>query len=233
MAKSNSPQLIHSIANTRSDHKVLVVVLDGVGWKDAQDNLTLQLGQNAGLLPSAAFAGGNAVAASYTPHLSRLMQSKLSRTLRAHGPSVGLPSEDDMGNSEVGHNALGAGRIFAQGAKLVNQAIESGRLFEGQGWQTVARRTELSAGKNTLHLCGLFSDGNVHSHIDHLFALIRASKSAGVKRVRLHLLLDGRDVGPDTAEIYEGKLSSFLAEQVDSHFDCRVASGGGRMFVTM
>lgn len=233
MAKSNSPLLTHSISNTRSDHKVLVVVLDGVGWKDVQDNLTLQLGQNAGLLPSAAFAGGNAVAAAYTPHLSQLMQGGLSRTLRAHGPSVGLPSEEDMGNSEVGHNALGAGRIFAQGAKLVNQAIESGRLFEGHGWQTVTRRSELATGKNTLHFCGLFSDGNVHSHIEHLFALIRASKAEGVKKVRLHLLLDGRDVGPDTAELYESQLASFLAGQVDSNFDCRVASGGGRMFVTM
>ena len=113
MAASKTPDLLNSIANTRADHKVLVVVLDGVGWKDTQDHLTLQLGHQAGVLPSAAFVGGNAVAAAYTPHLSSLMQTALSRTLLAHGPSVGLPSEDDMGNSEVGHNALGAGRVHA------------------------------------------------------------------------------------------------------------------------
>jgi len=233
MSESKTLSLLKSIANTRADHKVLVVVLDGLGWKDTQDHLTLQLGTHAGVLPSAGFFGGNAVAASYTPHLSRLMQLGLSRTLLAHGPSVGLPSEDDMGNSEVGHNALGAGRIFAQGAKLVNQAIESGRLFEGSGWARVGRRAELKSGGNALHLCGLFSDGNVHSHINHLFALIRSAKQDGVKKVRLHLLLDGRDVGPDTAEVYAKMLADFLPSVIDSSFDCKVASGGGRMFVTM
>lgn len=233
MSASQLPSLRASLKNTRNDHKVLVVVLDGVGWKDTQDNLTLQLERHAGVLPSAAFFSGNAVAAAYTPHLTKLMQNPLSRTLLAHGPSVGLPSDDDMGNSEVGHNALGAGRVFAQGAKLVNQAIESGRLFEGRGWQAAVNRAELRDGRNTLHFCGLLSDGNVHSHIDHLFALIRAAKKAGVRRVRLHVLLDGRDVGPDTAEIYSAKLNDFMASVIDSTFDCKVASGGGRMFVTM
>jgi 2,3-bisphosphoglycerate-independent phosphoglycerate mutase len=233
MAFDTPSALSKSITNNRTDHKVLVVVLDGVGWKDTQDHVTLQLAHQAGLLPSAAFVAGNAVAAAYTPHLSSLMQTSLSRTLLAHGPSVGLPSDDDMGNSEVGHNALGAGRVFAQGAKLVNEAIASGRLFQGDGWKKVVQRAELHAGKNTLHLCGLFSDGNVHSHIDHLFALISAAKKEGVRQVRLHLLLDGRDVGPDTAEIYAQKLSDFLKSTVDSNFDCSVASGGGRMFVTM
>lgn len=233
MSASKLTSLSHSISNTRSDHKVLVVVLDGVGWKDVQDHVTLQLGHHSGVLPSAAFVAGNAVAAAYTPNLSALMQTTLSRTVLAHGPSVGLPSEDDMGNSEVGHNALGAGRVFAQGAKLVNQAIESGSLFRGEGWQKTVVRNELSSGKNTLHFCGLFSDGNVHSHIEHLFAMIRAAKKDGVRKVRLHLLLDGRDVGPDTAEIYAKMLAEFIPTVVDQTFDCRVASGGGRMFVTM
>lgn len=233
MAVSTLPNLRHSRTNTRNDHKVLVVVLDGVGWKDTQDHLTMQLDRHAGVLPSAAFSSGNAVAASYIPNLTKLMQSPLSRTLLAHGPSVGLPSDDDMGNSEVGHNALGAGKIFAQGAKLVNEAISSGRLFEGRGWQTAVQRAELKDGRASLHFCGLLSDGNVHSHIDHLFALIRAAKTAGVRKVRLHVLLDGRDVGPDTAEIYAGKLSDFLKDVNTAAFDCQVASGGGRMFVTM
>lgn len=233
MAASTRPNLRHSITNTRTDHKVLVVVLDGIGWKDTQDHLTLQLDRHAGVLPAAAFISGNAVAGAYTPNLTNLMQQPLSRTLLAHGPSVGLPSADDMGNSEVGHNALGAGRIFAQGAKLVNTAIETGRLFEGSGWNAAVRRAELKDGRNALHFCGLLSDGNVHSHIDHLFALIRAAKKDGVRKTRLHVLLDGRDVGPDTAEIYAKQLSDFLQTVNDATFDCQVASGGGRMFVTM
>lgn len=231
-SKSNQ-NISNFITTPRPDHKVLVVVLDGIGWKDTQEHLTLQLTRNAEVLPSAAFVSGNAVAAAYTPHLTQLMQTKLSRTLLAHGPSVGLPSVEDMGNSEVGHNAIGAGRVFAQGAKLVNAAIETGRLFEGGGWITAVRRKELTDGANTLHFCGLLSDGNVHSHIDHLFALIRSAKKDGVKKVRLHVLLDGRDVGPDTAEIYAKKLNDFIQTVNSTQFDCRVASGGGRMFVTM
>ncbi len=211
MAASTSSHILTSIPNTRADHKVLIVVLDGVGWKSVGDHITPFVLKNSAVLPGLAFANGDAVAAAYTPRLTQLMHSPLSRTLLAHGPSVGLPSADDMGNSEVGHNALGAGRVFAQGAKLVNSAIESGRLFEGDGWQKTVVRKELISGTNTLHFCGLLSDGNVHSHIDHLFALISASKKAGVKKVRLHVLLDGRDVGPDTGELYLEKLNTFLS----------------------
>ena len=85
-----------------------------------------------------------------------------------------------MGNSEVGHNALGAGRIFAQGAKLVNQAIESGTIFESEAWRAVVERSTPA----TLHLLGLHSDGNVHSHNDHLYALMRQAVSEGVERIR-------------------------------------------------
>ena len=233
MAANTSQPVLTSIPNTRADHKVLIIVLDGVGWKSAGDHITPFALKNSAVLPGLAFGNGDAVAAAFTPRLTELMQSSLSRTLLAHGPSVGLPSADDMGNSEVGHNALGAGRVFAQGAKLVNSAIESGRLFEGSGWRTTVVRKELIEGTNTLHLCGLLSDGNVHSHIDHLFALVSASKKAGVKRVRLHVLLDGRDVGPDTGELYLEKLTEFLNQVVTKGFDCQIASGGGRMHVTM
>ncbi|MEY2988830.1 MAG: hypothetical protein RJB13_2351 [Pseudomonadota bacterium] len=233
MAANTSPHILSSIPNTRADHKVLIVVLDGVGWKSAGDHITPFILKNSAVLPGQAFGSGDAVAAAYTPRLTELMQSSLSRTLLAHGPSVGLPSADDMGNSEVGHNALGAGRVFAQGAKLVNSAIESGKLFDGSGWKKTVVRKELTAGVNTLHFCGLLSDGNVHSHIDHLFELVSASKKAGVKKVRLHVLLDGRDVGPDTGELYLEKLSVFLNQVSTPEFDCQIASGGGRMYVTM
>lgn len=215
--------------------KILTVVMDGVGFINPEANISQELSKNSkGILPSEAFFGGNAVNAAYTPHLAQLCSGSLFRTLKAHGTAVGLPSDEDMGNSEVGHNALGAGRVFAQGAKLVNSALQSGDLFSGEAWQhVVSRRTGLKNKLNTLHFCGLLSDGNVHSHINHLFELIRGAKKEGVHKVRLHVLLDGRDVGPLTALNYVDTLNQFLSEINSANFDCRVASGGGRTFVTM
>ena len=207
--------------------------MDGVGYTNPKANITAEITNQKGILPSEAFLTGNAVNAAYTPNLDRLISSSLFRTLKAHGTSVGLPSDDDMGNSEVGHNALGAGRVFSQGAKLVNSAIHSGDIFKGIAWEKIVGRSELKNKENTLHFCGLLSDGNVHSHIEHLFALIKGAKTTGVKKVRLHMLLDGRDVGPLTATDYIDKLESFLKEVNSNEFDCRVASGGGRTFVTM
>ena len=114
--------------------------------------------------------GGNAVAAAHTPTLDRLMRDYPTVRLKAHGTAVGLPSDDDMGNSEVGHNALGAGQVFAQGAKLVSNSIESGKMFSSDSWKAAVSQVLSSGG--TLHFLGLFSDGNVHSHIDHLKAMI-------------------------------------------------------------
>ena len=185
--------------------KFLIVVLDGVGFTDAKNNINFSLHEKCGFLPSAPFFYGNAVNATYTPNLFKLYSSKLFRTLKAHGLAVGLPSDDDMGNSEVGHNAIGSGRIFAQGAKLVNAAVKSGQIYEGQAWLKCVVRNELKNGENCLHFCGLLSDGNVHSHIEHLFALIKGAKNSGVKKVRLHLLLDGRDVSPLSALEYVEK----------------------------
>ncbi|BBH52483.1 2,3-bisphosphoglycerate-independent phosphoglycerate mutase [Fluviispira sanaruensis] len=232
MSLSNSLKL-KRIFKPQNNTKILTIVMDGVGYTNPNTNLTAELAKNHGILPSEAFSIGNAVNAAYTPNLNRLISSSLFRTIKAHGTSVGLPSDDDMGNSEVGHNALGAGRVFAQGAKLVNSAIESGNLFSGNAWKEVVARTELKDGTQTLHLCGLFSDGNVHSHIDHLFALIIGAKKEGIKKVRLHLLLDGRDVGPLTATDYIDKLENFLGTMNSNEFSCLVASGGGRTFVTM
>jgi 2,3-bisphosphoglycerate-independent phosphoglycerate mutase len=174
---------------------------------------------------------GDAVFLARTPTLDALEKTALFTELAAHGTAVGLPSDDDMGNSEVGHNALGAGRIFDQGAKLVNEAIRSGRMFEGQTWRTAVSRC-VSNGA-ALHFIGLLSDGNVHSHIDHLIAMLRRAKSDGVKQVRVHALLDGRDVPETSALEYVDKLERVLAGLSDADCDYRVASGGGRMKVTM
>ena len=173
----------------------------------------------------------NAVHLAHTPTLDALTSSRLSTELRATGTAVGLPSDDDMGNSEVGHNAIGAGRIFAQGAKLVNQAIDGGSLFEGEVWtETIDRCRD----GGTLHLIGLHSDGNVHAHTDHLYALLRRAAGEGVARARLHVLLDGRDVPARSALDYLGETETVLAEINDAHgVDYRIASGGGRMTITM
>jgi 2,3-bisphosphoglycerate-independent phosphoglycerate mutase len=174
---------------------------------------------------------GDAVWLARTPHLDRLAATVPSTTLAAHGMSVGMPSDDDMGNSEVGHNALGAGRVFDQGAKLVSQSIASGSLFRGETWQRLTERARESG--EPLHLIGLLSDGNVHSHIDHLFSLVRRCDADEVKRVRLHVLLDGRDVPETSALDYVDALEELLEQLRSRDRDYRIASGGGRMLVTM
>ena len=193
-----------------SERPVFVIVMDGVGIAPESE--------------------GNAVKNAKTPTLDMLMQKYPMLKLKAHGTAVGLPSDDDMGNSEVGHNALGAGQVFAQGAKLVSNSIESGKMFESKAWNEVVSVKD--TGK-TLHFIGLFSDGNVHSHIDHLKAMIERSKKDGVKTVRIHILLDGRDVGETSALDYVNPFEEFLAQLNSDGFDAKIASGGGRMNITM
>lgn len=189
---------------------VLLVIMDGVGLgkKDAADGVHL----------------------AHTPVLDGLMTEPLYTELKAHGLAVGMPSDEDMGNSEVGHNALGAGRVFGQGARLVNEAIESGRIFDGGAWKQALSRA-MDGG--TLHLLGLLSDGNVHSHIRHWLALLDACAREGVPRVRLHVLTDGRDVNERSALGYIETIEAKLAECAADGRDWRIASGGGRMIVTM
>ena len=191
---------------------VLTIVMDGVGIAP-QNSL------------------GNAVALANTPTLDRIMKDYPMVALKAHGTAVGLPSDDDMGNSEVGHNALGAGQIFAQGAKLVSNSIESGKMFASETWKTLIGNVKANA--STLHFLGLFSDGNVHSHIDHLKAMVAQAKNEGVSTVRVHILLDGRDVGETSGMSYITPFEEFLASLVDASFDAKIASGGGRMKITM
>lgn len=137
-----------------------------------------------------------------------------------------------MGNSEVGHNAMGCGRVFAQGAKLVENAIESKEMFRGETWKKLVENVKKN--NSTLHFIGLLSDGNVHSHIDNLKAMVVEAKAEGVKRVRVHALLDGRDVGEMSALDYFDPFDEFLKDlSKDGDFDAKIASGGGRMVITM
>ncbi|MDB5106270.1 MAG: hypothetical protein JWP91_3959 [Fibrobacteres bacterium] len=189
---------------------VVVVVMDGYGISSNPE--------------------GNAITLARKPVLDELFAKYPHTLLKAHGKAVGLPSEEDMGNSEVGHNAIGSGQVYEQGASLVNQSIASGALFERQGWKDIISNAKHGG---TLHFLGLFSDGNVHSHINHLTALIKRAKQEGARKVRIHVLLDGRDVGETSALDYVLPFEAFLKEVSSADFDARIASGGGRMKITM
>lgn len=190
---------------------VLLVVMDGVGIGAGDE--------------------GDAVHLARTPTLHRLAEVAATTRLRAHGLAVGLPSDKDMGNSEVGHNALGAGRVFDQGAKRVQLAIESEELFRGDVWTSSVARVRESG--QPLHFLGLLSDGNVHSHQDHLHAMLKRAHAEGVKKARVHVLLDGRDVPETSALEYVDALEALLKELNEAGADYRIASGGGRMTTTM
>ena len=197
---------------TKRRGPVVLAILDGVGFGKYED--------------------GDAVKIARTPVLDGLMQNNPSTSLKAHGTAVGMPSDADMGNSEVGHNAIGCGRVFSQGAKLVDEAVTSGKLFEGETWNKLTANA--IDNNSALHFIGLFSDGNVHSHINHLKAMVERAAAAGVKVIRIHALLDGRDVPETSALDYVVPFEAFLAE-TNAKYSCdaRIASGGGRMVITM
>ena len=194
---------------------VVLVIMDGVGYGKYRE--------------------GDAVADSKMYNLEAIKAKSPHARLKAHGKAVGLPSDDDMGNSEVGHNAMGCGRVFNQGAALVSKSIETGAMFEGVAWKEVVSNVKTGAGgrEPTLHFIGLFSDGNVHSHLDHLKAMIARARDEGVKRVRVHVLFDGRDVGETSALEYLDPFEAFLKETSGAGFDAKIGSGGGRMWITM
>ena len=188
---------------------IVLVIMDGVGKGDG--------------------GSGDAVAVANTPTLDTLLEKCPHTYLKAHGTAVGLPSDEDMGNSEVGHNALGCGQVYSQGAKLVGESIENGSLYASATWKELVANAEGKA----MHFIGLLSDGNVHSNIHHLIALLKQAKAEGVKKAYCHILLDGRDVPATSALEYVAMLEDVLAELSGEGFDYAIASGGGRMQVTM
>ena len=188
---------------------IVLVIMDGVGKGDG--------------------GSGDAVVVANTPTLDRLLATRPHTYLKAHGTAVGLPSDEDMGNSEVGHNALGCGQVYSQGAKLVGESIENGALYASSTWKDLVANAEGKA----MHFIGLLSDGNVHSNIAHLIALLRQAKAEGVKKAYCHILLDGRDVPATSALEYVEQLETVLQELNTEGCDYAIASGGGRMQVTM
>jgi len=204
-------QLI-STPTTKVEGPVMVVVMDGVGIGKGDDS--------------------DAVATAHTPNLDRYLKSPLTTQLTAHGTAVGLSNDGDMGNSEVGHNAIGAGRIFDQGSKLVQQAIESGSLFEQETWNELT--AHCLKNQTPLHLLGLLSDGNVHSHIEHVIAILNRADAQNIQEAYVHILLDGRDVRRTSALEYVEQLEAVLASiNSKGNRRYRIASGGGRMTTTM
>lgn len=191
--------------------KIALVIMDGVGI-GAKDE-------------------GDMVWQASTPALDRLMEEYPHCLLKAHGTAVGLPTDDDMGNSEVGHNALGCGQIYSQGAKLVNESIEDNSIFESDTWRALLENC--LERHSTLHFIGLLSDGNVHSNISHLISMLWKARECGASRCRIHILLDGRDVPSQSALTYVDQLEQELKKMNSEAFDACIASGGGRMVITM
>ena len=189
---------------------IVLVIMDGVGKGDG--------------------GSGDAVTVAKTPTLDTLLATCPNTYLKAHGTAVGLPSDEDMGNSEVGHNALGCGQVYSQGAKLVGESIENGALFASDTWLDLVENAKAG---HAMHFMGLLSDGNVHSNISHLIALLKQAHAQGVKKAYCHILLDGRDVPATSALEYVEQLENTLKQLNTEGCDYAIASGGGRMQVTM
>ncbi|MGP4105503.1 2,3-bisphosphoglycerate-independent phosphoglycerate mutase [Virgibacillus sp. L01] len=156
-----------------------IIILDGFGIRDEMM--------------------GNAVRQANTPNFDRYWEKFAHNQLQASGEAVGLP-EGQMGNSEVGHLNIGAGRIVYQSLTRVNLSIKEGDFFEKEAFLKSMQHAK-DKGKS-LHIFGLLSDGGVHSHINHLFAMLKLAKDNGLEDVYVHAFLDGRDVGPQTAKTY-------------------------------
>ena len=169
---------------------VMLVILDGWGNGDVN-------------------AKDNAVAVGKTPVIDGLMKSCPVTELLCSGEAVGLP-EGQMGNSEVGHTNIGAGRVVYQELTRITRAIRDGSFFKNEALCGVMRTVKKSGG--ALHLFGLLSNGGVHSHTSHLYALVEMAKREGLSKVWVHAFLDGRDVAPKSADGYLADLEKKLAE---------------------
>lgn len=191
--------------NLNYNGPVVLAILDGVGLK--RDIM------------------GNAVKQAHTEFLNYAVGNYKTTGLNASGEAVGI-MPGSMGNSEVGHNAIGSGQIVKQDIAQINEAINSGDIWKSEAWQEVVKRTKER--NSTLHFAGIFSDGNVHSSIYHLERMIDQAHSEGIEHIRIHLVLDGRDTPPQSALQYVAELEAFIASFPD-HPDYRIASGGGRM----
>jgi len=181
--------------------KAILIIMDGWGWREEEDY--------------------NAVRMAQTPNVDRLWDTYPHTLINGSGPYVGLP-EGQMGNSEVGHLNLGAGRVVHQDIVRIDRSIENGSFGENP----VLKEAMATARGKTLHLCGLLSDGGVHSHERHLYALLRLARAEGIDRVFVHAILDGRDTPPHNGAVYLERLQS----QMDEIGVGKIASVVGRYY---
>ena len=189
------------------DGPVVLVVLDGVGIRED--------------------TSFNAVKKAHLENYNHYIDDYPCAAINASGKWVGIP-DGDMGNSEVGHNAMGAGEIVLQRSAAVEQAIMDGKAFTEPVWKDTIKRVVDNG--STLHFMGIFSDGNVHSNIAHLEKMLEQAQKDGVKRVRIHALIDGRDVSPQSEPKYIQRIEKFIVKLGSP--DYKIASGGGRMVIT-
>ncbi len=188
---------------------IVLAVLDGVG-------LNLR-------------RGGNAVRQAHTEFLDFAMARYLNIPLEASGEAVGIMPKQ-MGNSEVGHNAIGTGQVIRQGIAQVEMAFKTGDIWESKAWRKAIEWLDPSTNTKSphaLHFAGIFSDGGVHSDIHHLEQMITQAYKEGVRKIRIHCIFDGRDVGPESEPKYIERIEKFCAKFKDADF--RIASGAGRM----
>ncbi len=186
------------------DGPVALVILDGVG-------LALD-------------GPGNAVAKARTPFLGHTISKYPHIALEASGEKVGL-LPGTMGNSEVGHNTIGCGQIIKHGIAHIEEAFLNESIWQSAAWQTLIKRLQDNHG--TLHFAGIFSDGGVHSHIDHLERMVGQAYKEGIRKMRVHCVFDGRDVAPQSEPKYIERFEKY-AKQFENA-DIKIASGGGRM----
>lgn len=174
---------------------VVLCILDGFGW-----------------VPDKAY--GNAIVAANTPVIDKIMATCPNTTIAASGLDVGLPN-GQMGNSEVGHTNIGAGRIVYQELTRITKEINEGPFFQNEAFIKAIENCKKN--DSALHLIGLLSDGGVHSHIEHLFGLLRLAKQNGLSKVYVHAILDGRDVPPSSGVNYVKQLLDFMSENEIGH----------------
>jgi len=191
---------------TDTNNTTLLIIMDGWGVGSGSDD--------------------DAIALANTPNFDRLKSTCAYTEINTHGKFVGLPSMKDMGGSEVGHLTMGAGIILEQGPTRINNAIADGSFYDSKALEKV-----IETGKDggAIHLLGLLSDGNIHSHIDHFKAVIAYADKQGVERLYIHASLDGRDVGIQSAQDYVLQLEDvFSAINVKDNRDYAFASASGR-----
>jgi 2,3-bisphosphoglycerate-independent phosphoglycerate mutase len=182
---------------------VVLIILDGWGYREQTD--------------------GNAIAVGNTPVMDSLWQAYPRTLIKASGKAVGLP-EGQMGNSEVGHINIGAGRIVPQELVRISDAVEDGSILENKALLQVCH--DVKERNSKLHLMGLCSDGGVHSHIDHLIGLLEMAKAQGLSEVCIHAITDGRDTNPQAGV----KAIELIQDHIDRLGVGRIATISGRYY---